>query len=227
MSKGILLVDKPQGITSYKVVDIVKKRLGIKKVGHGGTLDPFATGLLVILVGREYTKRQSEFMKGKKEYETTILFGVSTDTGDPTGKIIKEVNSQDLDIEDVFHALKNFEGEILQRPHPYSAVKFNGRPLYFYARRGIRVDIPSRKVEVYNIEVLDFCNWELRLKLTVSGGFYVRSFAVDLGKSLDIPAMVKELRRIRVGHFNVEDALKLEVIKTFSKEELEKTLIGV
>lgn len=222
--EGVLLVDKSEGRTSYDVVDLIKRRLGVKKVGHGGTLDPFATGLLVVLVGRRCTRRQADFMKGEKEYLATIYFGRQTDTGDPTGRVVREYEGPFPGVGTVEDVLKGFVGEVMQRPHPYSAVKYRGRPLYYYTRRGIEVPVDPRPVKIYEIEVVRYQAPRLVVRLRVSGGFYVRSFAQDLGEALGIPAMTEALRRLGVGAYGVEDAVDFEQIEAMDAGALVELL---
>ena len=224
--EGLLLVDKPQGVTSYHVVEVVKRKSGIRKVGHGGTLDPFATGLLVVLVGRSCTKSQSEFMVGKKRYIARLRLGIRTDTGDPTGRVIEQYSGPLPSRDRIVAALEGFLGEIWQRPHPYSAVKYKGKPLYYYTRRGIDVPISPRKVQVFSLTLKEVTGPVVDIDLTVSGGFYVRSFAEDLGRKLDVPAMTEALRRVSIGKLHVDDAVTLERLNSLTPQELAGLLKG-
>jgi tRNA pseudouridine55 synthase len=217
MTEGLLLVDKPAGVTSYDVVRAVKRAVNERKVGHGGTLDPFATGLLVILIGRRYTKLQDQVMGGRKVYQTVFRLGVETDTGDRTGTVIRTGDINGLTIEAIESALQAFSGEIEQKPHPYSAVKYQGRPLYYYARQGIKVPIEPRKVHLHEWAVIKWEPPELTLKLEVSKGFYVRSLAFDLGRSLGVGAAVLALRRLSIGRFHVDVAVCLDLIRSEGK----------
>jgi len=217
MTEGLLLVDKPTGVTSYDVVRAVKRAVNEKKVGHGGTLDPFATGLLVVLIGRRYTRLQDQVMRGRKVYQTVFRLGVETDTGDRTGTVIRTGDINGLTIEAIESALQAFSGEIEQKPHPYSAVKYHGRPLYYYARQGIEVPIEPRKVDLYGWTVLNWKPPELTLRLEVSKGFYVRSLAFDLGRSLGVGAAVLDLRRLSIGRFHVDVAVGLDLIRSEGK----------
>ena len=219
-----MLVDKPTGVTSYDVVRAVKRAVNEKKVGHGGTLDPFATGLLVVLIGRRYTRLQDQVMRGRKVYQTVFRLGVETDTGDRTGTVIRTGDINGLTIEAIESALQAFSGEIEQKPHPYSAVKYHGRPLYYYARQGIEVPIEPRKVGLYGWTVLNWKPPELTLRLEVSKGFYVRSLAFDLGRSLGVGAAVLALRRLSIGRFHVDDAVGLDLIRSEGKGIVDRLL---
>ncbi len=213
MIEGILLVDKPAGVTSYDVVRRVKQASGVKKVGHGGTLDPFATGLLVVLIGRRYTRMQSRLTGGDKVYEAVITLGLETDTGDLTGNVVKRMDTPMPGMDTVRQVLRSFVGEILQKPHPFSAVKYQGRPLYYYARRGIRVPVNPRAVHLYDLALRDYSPPDMAVTMRVSGGFYVRSFAVDVGAALGIGGVVRSLRRLSVNDFHVRDAIAMSAIQ--------------
>ena len=216
--EGILLVDKPAGMTSYDVVRRVKRAIGIPKTGHGGTLDPFATGLLVVLIGRKYTRMQPLVMQGDKIYDAVFRIGMETDTGDLTGQTIAQWGGDLPGFEDIEPVLHSFEGEIQQKPHPYSAVKYQGRPLYYYARQGIDVPIQPRPVRLYEMDVLGWEPPDLRIRIRVSKGFYVRSLALDLGRKLGTGATVAALRRLAVGRFRVEDAVGIAEIRRENPE---------
>ncbi len=217
---GILLIDKPVGITSHDVVYRVRRKTGVKKVGHAGTLDPLATGLLIILVGREFTKRQTEFLKQDKEYWCEVRLGVETDSYDLEGQVIGETDWQELenisqlDIENV---LNKFRGEILQVVPAFSAIKIKGQKLYEKARRGEinKKDLPSRKVKIKKLELIDFSKDKnhktifFTIKVACSSGTYIRSLAHDIGQSLGVGAIVSQLRRTKIGDFSVKDAEKI------------------
>jgi len=210
--KGIAIFYKPKGWSSYDVIRFLKQELKEKKIGHGGTLDPLAEGVLIIGVGKEGTKKLTEFLKGKeKEYIATIVLGAISDTYDAEGKISNQEVRQWPKEEEIKKALKKFEGEILQTPPPYSAIKISGKPAYKLARKGKEIEIQARKVEVLKIEFLDYQLKEqeaiLKVRLLVKSGFYVRSFANDLGKLLKTGGYLKELIRTRVGEFNIQEAI--------------------
>jgi tRNA pseudouridine55 synthase len=203
----MFLVDKPKGLTSSQVVQRIKKKFNVK-VGHTGTLDPLATGLLVVLTGKR-TKNASLFLKLDKAYEVKAVLGVETDTFDSEGRVLKrsdnEVTREELEI-----AMKEFHGDIWQNPPPFSAKKIAGQKAYQLARKGISVDIPPKKVSIYSLELKEFQFPYFTLACEVSSGFYVRSLAHDIGKKLGVGASVVEVRRTRVGPYYVEQAKDLE-----------------
>lgn len=255
---NILLIDKPAGMTSHDVVDKVRITSGEKKVGHTGTLDPAVTGLLIVLVGREATKRQAEFLHLDKIYEAEIVFGAISDTYDREGEIqVSGIKYLVLSIERIQEILKkHFMGEIEQIPPIYSAIKVKGRKLYEYARKGQKVEIKPRKVNIYDIKILGYSShpeetkdlvnsrakrdscatarrrhilwrrttkakggtWSqaqndlptLNLRIHCSSGTYIRSIAHDLGQALGCGGYLNNLRRVKIGDFNVKDAVKLD-----------------
>jgi tRNA pseudouridine55 synthase len=217
---GILLIDKPSGITSHDVVNKVRRKTGIKRVGHAGTLDPLATGLLILLVGRDATRRQTEFLKLDKEYECTAQIGIVTDTYDVDGKILHKSTVQEINAikkEDIEGILESFKGEIEQTVPAYSAVKIQGKKLYDLARKGAAddVELPIRKVNIYKLELNRFWQDEVTsgkfFKITVhcSSGTYIRSLVHDIGKQLEVGATVVALRRTKIGTMSVENAVRL------------------
>lgn len=218
MYSGILNVDKEKGISSARVVSLVRKALGQKKVGHTGTLDLEASGVLPIVVGK--ATRLSDYMMGKdKTYECLMVFGKKTDTLDGAGKIIKE-SSKTCSREDLENILSKYRGEIVQIPPMYSALKVDGKKLYDLARSGIEIERKKRKVNIYDIEILDFAFPQARILVKCSKGTYIRTLVDDIGEELETLAFVKELRRIRVGEFDVDKAIKSSEILEIDKEEL-------
>ncbi len=210
--EGIVLFNKPVGFTSNQIVEFFKK-ITNKKVGHGGTLDPLASGLLILGIGR-YTKNLNDFLKNSiKTYISEIKLGYISDTFDKEGNIQK-IEKPIPSLEKILDILKLFEGEIKQKPPLYSAIKIKGVPLYKLIRRGINVEIPERSVKVYEIKCLDFdkINGILKLKLKVSSGFYVRSFANDLGEKLGCGAYLENLIRTEINKYKLEEALTFEDI---------------
>lgn len=204
---GLLLLDKPAGRTSHDVVDEVRKAAGQREVGHAGTLDPAATGLLVILLGRAL--RVAEFLEGHdKEYEATFRFGVTTDTDDADGKVLSE-RPASLSREALEAAAATFVGEIEQRPPVYSAVRVGGERLHKKARRGEKVEPPLRKVRIDELRLLGLEGADARFLIRCGKGTYVRSIARDLGEALGCGAHVAKLRRTASGPFRVEDAAPL------------------
>lgn len=226
MTSGILLIDKSTGISSGKCVYQARKKLGIKKIGHAGTLDPLATGLLPLLINK--ATRVSDFLMDEvKIYETLAFFGQKTDSQDITGEVL-EKSSNTFEKKDLERAIKeNFTGEILQTPPMYSALKHKGRKLYELAREGKTVERKQRKIKIYDFEILDFDFPYARLKITCSKGTYIRSIVNDLGEILQIFATVKELRRIKVGDFDVEDAIKIDDFEKMEAEEIINHLIPI
>ena len=222
---GMLLINKPAKATSFSIVHKVRKTLGVKKCGHCGTLDPFATGLLIIMTGKA-TKLQENFMKQDKVYIADFLFGMTTDTYDITGAVTQEQNASQITKEQVAKALKNFEGEIEQIPPMYSAIQHKGSRLYDLARKGIVVERKPRKINIKKIELLSFENKTAKVFIECSSGTYIRSIADDLGKLLGCGAVVSELKRERIGEFNVADAVRPEDIENQSvlKEKLKQLI---
>jgi tRNA pseudouridine55 synthase len=208
---GVLVVDKPGGITSFDVVARVRRALGERRVGHTGTLDPMATGVLPVCVG-EATKLVPFLMGGDKEYEAEVRLGITTDTLDATGTVTAETNADHVSLGDVEHALEGFRGTILQRPPMHSALRVNGRRLYELARQGVEVDREARPVVVHAIEILHFEAPRLGLRVRCGKGTYIRSLAADLGAVLGVGAHLTALRRTRVGPFTVGHCTTLEAL---------------
>ena len=206
---GILLVNKPAGPTSHDIVDAIRKITGVRKVGHAGTLDPFAEGLLIILVGREVTKRQSEFLKKDKEYIATLRLGKETDSYDKTGKTTNTHDGTLPDQDRIKDVLKNFQGEILQRPPLYSAKKIKGKKAYQLARQGKKVVLKSAKITIQEIKIVRYRPPDLTLKIKCSAGTYVRALARDIGRALGCGAYLEKLVRTRSGQFFLKDAFDL------------------
>ncbi len=212
--QGILLVDKPAGWTSFDVVNYVRKQVaqaeGKKpkqvKVGHTGTLDPFATGLLVLLIGKEYTKKAGELSKQDKTYEVTMRLGQVSSTGDPEGEI-KAVSDTDPGVEAVREALKRFTGQIEQVPPAFSAIKISGKRAYKLAREGKEVKIEPRTVTINRLELLDYAYPEVKFVADVSSGTYIRSLVEDIGQALGTGAYTIALRRTAIENSSVKEAL--------------------
>lgn len=216
----MLLINKPPGITSHDVVDEVRKATGIKKVGHAGTLDPFAEGLLIILVGREETRLQSKFLNLDKEYEATLILGAETDTFDSEGKIQDTNKLQIPKKKTVEAALKKFIGEQEQMPPAFSAKKVKGKKAYELARKGETVELEPKKVTIHNLELLDYDYPELKIRTRVSSGTYIRALARDIGRALGTGAHVKELKRTQIGEHKLKDAQTLKELREESAEHL-------
>jgi len=206
---GMILVDKPAGITSFGVVARVRRRLSEQigkkaKVGHTGTLDPFATGLMVIVTGKE-CRNAMNYSKLDKEYEAVIRLGQTSTTGDPEGDITN-VSTNVPTAEAIEVALDQFRGEILQRPPIFSAIKINGRRAYDLARKGEAVEMPERQVTVHVLELIEYSYPDVRIRAHVSSGTYIRTLAEDIGKTLGTGAYCTELRRTRVGEWDIADS---------------------
>jgi len=222
---GILIVDKPQGMTSHDVVDFMRKTFRIKKIGHAGTLDPMATGVLVMLVG-SFTRQSQSYMSDEKEYEGAIVLGATSDTGDAWGKIEKTSGSFDYTAEEIDKVFKKFLGEIEQLPPMYSAVKYKGRKLYELARKGMDIERSPRKIVIKKLDILKTDLPEIEFRLTCSKGTYVRQLAVDIGRMLGCGAYLSGLRRTRSGRFTIENAMTMEKLKMISVSNVEKCLLG-
>ena len=204
-----MLVDKPKGLTSSRVVELIKRKFKVKS-GHTGTLDPIATGLLIVLTGK-HTKEASLFLKLDKSYEVKAILGVETDTFDLEGKVLQR-SSGEVTREELEKVLQEFQGAIWQVPPPFSAKKMAGRKAYELARKGVIIDMPPKKVNIYSLELREFQFPYFTLACDVSSGFYVRSLVHDIGEKLGVGATVVEVRRTRIGPYRVEQAKKLEGI---------------
>ncbi len=209
MVDGFLVIDKPKGLSSHDVVNKVRRILGTKKVGHTGTLDPFATGVLPVAVG-EGTKAIQFLDEGLKEYLATIRFGVTTDTLDITGTVLHEQEASSLSRDLVLHQMAQLTGEISQLPPMYSAIKQGGQPLYKLARKGIEVERQARQVLIHQFELLSFAPPLAEVRVLCSRGTYVRTLADDLGRLLGCGACLTELRRSKSGPFILDAACSLE-----------------
>lgn len=210
---GVLIIDKPVGVTSHDVVNRVRRVLKTKRVGHAGTLDPFATGVLVLLIGK--ATRLAQFVdKDQKEYIADIRFGYATDTGDLTGNALGEDETPEISIEDIERVLTKFRGRIRQMPPMFSAKKVGGKKLYELARKGETVERKPFDTEINELEILeaDVGGDEKKIKVRVecSAGTYIRTLAVDIGKALRTGAHLTALRRTRAGDFLLENAVGLE-----------------
>jgi tRNA pseudouridine55 synthase len=221
---GALLIDKPAGPTSHDVVDKIRRKFGIKKVGHCGTLDPNATGLLIIVLGRG-TKLSERLMSDDKVYEGTIKFGEATDSYDCDGQVTETRPVPPLTLEQLNEACTPFIGDIMQTPPMVSAIKKNGVPLYKLARKGVEVEREARLVHVYNFRFTGYTEPLGQFRLACTKGTYVRSVAHELGQNLGCGAHLTALRRSVSGKFDVADALPLETILNLSQAELEKRVI--
>ena len=205
---GILNIDKPYGLTSMEVVRRLKRRSGIKRVGHGGTLDPLATGVIPICFGQA-TRIMEYFLSSTKEYRAVIKFGMTTDTYDALGETTSQ-KPVDLSISTIENALNSFKGTIYQTPPMYSALKRQGKRLYNLARSGIEIELEPRKVAIHHIEILNWTPPLVTLEVSCGRGLYVRSLAHDLGQALKCGGHLQQLIRLRSGPFKISDSLSLE-----------------
>ena len=216
MNDGIIIIDKPAGMTSFGVVARIRRVLSEKsllgggkkvKVGHTGTLDPFATGLMILVIGSE-CKNAGMYSKLDKIYDATIRLGQTSSTGDPEGEItdVSDRQPSKTEIEKVF---QGFTGEIYQRPPIYSAIKINGQRAYDLARKGKQVDMPLRQVTIYSLDLISYSYPEIKIRVHVSSGTYIRSLATDIGESLGVGAYCSQLRRIEIGKWHINQAQKL------------------
>ena len=211
--QDIILIDKPAGLSSFGVVARVRRRLSMEagkkvKVGHTGTLDPFATGLLILLANKA-TKLSNQFLKLDKWYESTICLGKTSTTGDPEGEITEQDTEKVPTLEEVKAVVNQFVGQITQTVPAFSAVKINGQRAYQLARRGEAVVMPTRQIEIYSLEILSYNYPKLIIRTHVSSGTYIRTLGEDIGKALGVGAYLTSLRRTQVGDYQIENAAKL------------------
>jgi tRNA pseudouridine55 synthase len=221
---GALLIDKPSGPTSHDVVDAIRRRFGVKKVGHCGTLDPNATGLLIIVLGRG-TKLSEKMMSDDKVYEGTVKFGEATDSYDSDGEITATLPVPPLILDQLNEAAATFVGDQMQMPPMVSAIKIKGVPLYKLARKGIEVAREPRLIHIYNCRFTSYAPPLGQFKVACTKGTYVRSIAHELGQKLGCGAHLAALRRTVSGKFDVANAIKLDDLLNGTTAELEKKVI--
>lgn len=224
---GIILVNKDKDMTSRDVVNILSKKFNTRRIGHTGTLDPIATGVMGIAIG-DGLKIVDFLINDTKEYIATVKLGISTDTLDITGNILEEVNKYTLSKDQLMEVLNSFLGKYFQEVPIYSAVKVNGKRLYEYARESINVELPKREIEVFNIELMDLNDDEFSFRVKVSKGTYIRSLIRDIGLKLNIPCCMKSLQRTIQGNFKIEDSYTLDEIKGDKYEviSIKESLVG-
>lgn len=208
MANGIISIDKPQGWTSQDVTSRLRQVFNTRRIGHGGTLDPLATGVLPVFVGRA-TRGVEFFEHAEKIYETVLRLGVTTDTEDITGKVLSEQEVH-LTEEQFLEVLPRFRGEILQVPPMYSALKVNGKKLYDLARAGKEVERKPRPITIFELECLEFNGSEARLRVHCSKGTYIRTLCKDIGEALGCGGCMAELRRVQAGSYTLADSVPLE-----------------
>lgn len=220
---GWVNIDKPVGLTSARVVGKVKRLLGVKKVGHTGTLDPFASGVLPLAIG-EATKLSRFAMDGQKGYQFTLQWGASTDSGDTEGAVLEE-NPHIPELAEIQHILSQFTGEIEQTPPVYSAIKIDGKRAYARARAGEEVEMPSRKVQIYHLELLAHTGNQTQFYVECGKGTYIRSLGQDIAKILGGAGHLIQLRRTKVGRFSEKNTISLENLEELVyKERLSEIL---
>ena len=214
MQEGIILVDKPKGITSFDVIRILRKKYNVWKMGHAGTLDPFATGLLIIALGKS-TKELSKYLKLPKTYEAKVLLGKTTDTLDTDGKEIEKVDVSHIKNEDIIKIVESLVGTLNIPVPAYSAIKRGGEALYKKARRGEKVETPIKQMVVTRAEIKEIKreNSEIKIDIIfdVESGTYIRSLAEEMGKRLGVPGMLEELRRTKIGEFYINSPEVLKI----------------
>lgn len=208
---GIIIVNKPKGMTSHDVVDFVRKKLGVRQVGHAGTLDPLATGVLVILIGK-CTKLFNHFLNFDKEYVAHLTLGVRTTTGDIEGKVVEGKDFSHVTEETVRAVFQSYVGEILQTPPMVSALKYKGKPLYMLSRRGIEVARKPRRITVKELRLLRFVPPTIQFYLRCSRGTYVRQLAEDVARDLKTVGCISQIERQGIGLFHISQAFELSQI---------------
>ena len=215
-----ILINKPKGITSDDVIDYLRKVTGIRKIGHSGTLDPLANGLLIVGIGRESTRQLEKFLKLPKTYLAEIFLGQERDTDDAEGKIISEKkNLQPFPVEKIKKTLSKFLGEQKQIPPKFSAIKIKGRKAYQLARRKKAFQLPPRKITIFQIDLLKYQFPYLKIKVRCSSGTYIRALARDIGYQLECGAYLSNLCRLAIGDFNLDQAVEINKIDNILKDE--------
>lgn len=223
---GIIVVDKPGGMTSHDIVLFIRRRFAIKKVGHAGTLDPMATGALILLLGNA-TKSSGTLIEDDKEYEGVLRLGIRTDTHDSEGRVISSKAASHITEAEIREVFNSFMGEIEQVPPMVSAVRHKGEKLYELARRGIEVERRPRRVTIHDIKIRDINLPDIRFSVRCSKGTYIRKLADDIGENLGCGAHLIELRRIRSGTFALDNAVTFDELRKLDRKGLERYLKSV
>ena len=220
---GIICLDKPRDMTSFMAVKRASRLLGVKKAGHTGTLDPMATGVLVIMLG--HSTRFIELLpEHKKSYTARVKLGITTDTLDITGEVLSE-NPVNVELSQLLSVAENFKGEILQTPPMYSALKKDGERLYDLARKGIEIEREQRQITIEKLEIYDFDGTEFSMDVTCSAGTYIRSLCDDIGNALGCGAVMTDLRRTNANGFSIENAVTLEELEKLVSENKTESVI--
>jgi len=221
---GVLLIDKPAGPTSHDVVDRIRRHFKLAKVGHGGTLDPQATGLLIILLGRG-TRLADGFIGSDKVYEGTLRLGIETDSHDADGKVLREADCASVTAAQVEAEMKKLTGDIMQTPPMVSAIKVAGVPLYRHARKGNTVERKARLIHVYEFRMVRFDSPHADFQIRCTKGTYVRSLCAEVGDALGCGAHLSALRRLQSGSYLVQDAMTMDQVLTLTPEQLADRVI--
>ncbi len=211
--QGIFAINKPKGPTSHDIIDQLRRITGIKKIGHAGTLDPLASGVLVVGIGREATKKLSEVVQKEKEYVAVIRLGEESTTDDAEGERKKFGVAEIPTLDNIKKIVEKFQGEIMQTPPVYSAVKIKGRPAHRRARKGEKIKLEPRKVTIREIEIIKYQWPDLELRVVTGPGVYIRSLARDIGNELQVGGYLSDLERVRVGEFVKNRAITTEEFK--------------
>lgn len=209
MYQGILVVDKPDGLTSHDVVQKVRKVFGTRQVGHAGTLDPIASGVLILLIGSA-TRIAQYLQEDDKEYHLTLRLGIETDTQDITGQVMSEADPSEVRQEELEKALENYRGPFKQVPPSFSAIKRAGQPLYKLARKGVKIEVEPRDVQIRRLDLTDFELPRAALQVVCSKGTYMRTLCHDIGRDLGVGGCMESLVRVRSGAFALEEAISLD-----------------
>lgn len=216
---GVIIINKPKGYTSHDVVNVLRKKLNTKKVGHTGTLDPNATGVLPILV-ETATKISKYLIEHEKTYIATIELGKKTDTADAEGKVIEEdTNMKDISKEGIKCVIKSFLGKQSQVPPMYSAIKVDGKKLYEYAREGKKVELKPREIEIFDINLIEYNNKEIKFSVRCSKGTYIRILCEDIAEKLGTIGYMKELQRTSINEFKIENSISIDDLDNINIEE--------
>ena len=223
---GILIIDKPKGLTSHDVVLEVRRKIGQQQVGHTGTLDPIATGILILALGRA-TKLASKLTNQDKEYEVKLTLGIKTDSGDITGKILKHKEIHNVNISEIKKSLSKFQGPLFQIPPMVSAKKYKGQPLYKYARQGKTVPRSPKQIHIYKLELHNINIPEISFSVHCSKGTYIRTLCEDIGCDLNTLGCASWIRRIKNGQFTIDQAITLDKFLNLDLEQIKEKTINI
>lgn len=222
---GILIIDKPQWLTSHDVVLNLRKKLGQQRIGHAGTLDPIATGVLVLVLGKA-TKLVPRLINQDKIYEVILTLGIKTDTGDITGKVLKKQEVQNIELSTIKDAFNKFQGQLIQTPPMVSAKKYKGKPLYKYARQGKIIPRSPKQIHIYSITLEEANLPEASFTVHCSKGTYIRTLCEDIGESIGYGACANKIHRIKSGPFTIEMSTHLDKLLSSNIEDIKKLLIN-